>query len=422
MKGQNHAARKRSYNTISPYLLTSCIKNRKWDSVKLYIQQANLPDENSSYALHLVCQDLNAPLYIIRMIYFAFPDAAVYLDASRRTPLFIAVEIFFVDAAVFLTHQSPEAALIRNGIGMTPIQYALEDFEPNQILSAILASNPMATQQLDNEGETILKSFFNERNCYLRSLLENNHTLLSDSQMEMKRWATQSVHSKCILMLKAVTTDNFSQYRLDNDEWLAVHASCQVDTCPWSFCNLLLQMHPEQAMKQDDDGNLPIHIIVSVQKKLSDENTINCYFCGPVEKLYYAPCEENTFLGLCENCHCSKIQNDEKEMCCMEPVQKVNGVLKDLILLNPKMAAVPDRRGNYPLNISISNQQNFISTKIIFDAAPGIGRKPDAVDGLLAFMSAAVGDWDDEIDQITTIFYLLHEDPVLVKNYTDGLY
>ena len=131
MKGKDYATRKRSIDTISPYLLTSCIKNRKWDSLKLYIQQANLPDENSSYALHLVCEDLSTPTHIIKMIYFAFPDAALCQDMDKRTPLFIAVEFCFLDATVFLSRQNPEVALIRNGIGTTPLQLTLEDFGPN---------------------------------------------------------------------------------------------------------------------------------------------------------------------------------------------------------------------------------------------------------------------------------------------------
>merc|ERR1719203_1233375 len=106
----------------------------------------------------------------------------------------------------------------------------------------------------------------------------------------------------------------------------------------------------------------------------------------------------------------------------MEPVRKVRNLLNDLLLINPDMAAIPNRSGLYPLNISISNQQNFISTKIIFDAAPGIGRKADTIDGLLPFMSAAVSDWDDNTDQINTIFYLLQEDPVLVKSFTEDLH
>ena len=94
-------------------------------------------------------------------------------------------------------------------------------------------------------------------------------------------------------------------------------------------------------------------------------------------------------------------------------------VVKDLLLLNPKMVAISNRNGHYPLNISISNQQHFTTSKIIFDSAPGIGRKTDAINGLLPFMLAAVGNWEDEIDQTNIIFYLLQEDPALVKSYVE---
>ena len=82
------------------------------------------------------------------------------------------------------------------------------------------------------------------------------------------------------------------------------------------------------------------------------------------------------------------------------------------------MAKVPDKNGNLPLTISILNEQDYITTKLIFDAAPEIGRKLNAIDGLIPFMSAAVGDWDDEIDQINTIFFLLQEDPATIKSFT----
>ena len=94
-------------------------------------------------------------------------------------------------------------------------------------------------------------------------------------------------------------------------------------------------------------------------------------------------------------------------------------VIKDLLLINPKMSAISNRSGHYPLHISISNQQNFVTSKIIFDSAPDIGRKTDAINGLLPFMLAAVGNWEDEIDQTNIIFYLLQEDPALVKSYVE---
>jgi hypothetical protein len=100
-------------------------------------------------------------------------------------------------------------------------------------------------------------------------------------------------------------------------------------------------------------------------------------------------------------------------------VYKVAKLVEELVAMNPKMATISNKSGCYPLNISIFNQQSFSTNKVIFDAAPRIGRISCANDGLIPFMSAAVGEWDDEIDQISTIFYLLQEDPVTIKYYIE---
>ena len=78
------------------------------------------------------------------------------------------------------------------------------------------------------------------------------------------------------------------------------------------------------------------------------------------------------------------------------------------------MASVPDRNGIYPLHISILNQQLFIATKQIFDACPCVGTEKNVLDSLIPFKSAAVGTWEDELDQINTILYSLLNDPALI--------
>ena len=77
------------------------------------------------------------------------------------------------------------------------------------------------------------------------------------------------------------------------------------------------------------------------------------------------------------------------------------------------MVTIPNRDGHYPLQISIANQQVFSTTKQIFDAYPSMGRVKIGSDGLVAFKLAAVGFWEDDVDQINTIFYLLQQDPVV---------
>ena len=64
-------------------------------------------------------------------------------------------------------------------------------------------------------------------------------------------------------------------------------------------------------------------------------------------------------------------------------MHKIQNFIKGLLLINPKMGANSDRSRHYPLKISISNQQNFIDTKIIFDSTMGTGRKTDAINELL---------------------------------------
>ena len=96
---------------------------------------------------------------------------------------------------------------------------------------------------------------------------------------------------------------------------------------------------------------------------------------------------------------------------------KVVETVRDLLAIDTKMAKVPDENGNLPLTISILNEQDYITTKLIFDASPEIGQNLSANDGLIPFMSAAVGDWDDEIDQINTVFFLLQADPSTIKSF-----
>ena len=93
--------------------------------------------------------------------------------------------------------------------------------------------------------------------------------------------------------------------------------------------------------------------------------------------------------------------------------------MRDLLSINPNMAEIPDGIGIFPLEISIYNEQDFITTKLVFDAAPYIGRRVNVIDRLMPFMSAAVGTWEDDMDQINTVLYLLQEDPAIIESFTE---
>ena len=83
--------------------------------------------------------------------------------------------------------------------------------------------------------------------------------------------------------------------------------------------------------------------------------------------------------------------------------------------MNPAMVSIKDRNGYFPLQISILNHQSFNATKLIYDACPCVGKEKDIVNDFVSFKLAAIGDWDNDVDQINTIFYLILQDPIVLK-------
>ena len=86
-------------------------------------------------------------------------------------------------------------------------------------------------------------------------------------------------------------------------------------------------------------------------------------------------------------------------------------MVKELLAIAPQMVFIPDREGNYPLHIAINNQQSYLVTYELFKAFPAVGNILEFETSLLPFMLAAVGNWNNEADQITTAYQLLREDP-----------
>merc|ERR1712157_720481 len=58
-----------------------------------------------------------------------------------------------------------------------------------------------------------------------------------------------------------------------------VHSSILVRSCPWSFTQLLLKIHPEQAQQTDPHGRLPIDIVASLKMSSCDGELYRCNEC-----------------------------------------------------------------------------------------------------------------------------------------------
>ena len=313
MQGENRAFEADD----SPNLLINSIKNKNWDLVVFHVHQSSLPDEKNNYALHYVCRDNMTPMNIVQMMYYAFPEAAYLEDSDGDTPLFNAVQFFFFEAVDFLSYQNPETLLIANyEYGMIPLQYALDFSEPNSnMIDLLLFANPNAVNMLNNKTVIIFESFFNERNCSLRAFLNReldihftspalNHRIAADETT----WSAREVYSKSRLLLQAAFMTNFNSHTV-NDSWLLLHSSLKLDDCPWSFCNFYLQLHPEQAMITDSNGDLPIHIITAASNKSSDIRSINCDRCGSIEDIHYFETENTVSRAVCSTCHRTDFPN-----------------------------------------------------------------------------------------------------------------
>ena len=63
-----------------------------------------------------------------------------------------------------------------------------------------------------------------------------------------------------------------------NDVTCLLHAALREESCHWAYCKLLILLHPEEILKKDSNGDLPIHI-VAASKEISDEHTFVCMHC-----------------------------------------------------------------------------------------------------------------------------------------------
>ena len=86
-------------------------------------------------------------------------------------------------------------------------------------------------------------------------------------------------------------------------------------------------------------------------------------------------------------------------------------IVKELLEIEPQMVLIPDSNGIYPIHLAIYNQQSYTTVMHLFEEVPETIMIRDENTKLLPFMLAAVGNWENQDDQISLINQLLKEDP-----------
>ena len=258
--------------------LLESIAKQNWDNVYQYLYQARWPDSSNAYALHRICSCFAAPIKIVTDIYNAYPIAAFFQVENGRTPISIAVDTGFEDAVRFLAKVCPEACAITNyDDGSTPLLLAVHKISYSNMIDYLLGANPRAAFIKRYDGDFAFDAFFDEWNVFIRISLHDEITIhqVHEYVVGAGNWAIFDIYQKGCLFLKTANL-HYRGQALDDDHLL--HFALREESCHFAFCKLLMIMHPDQLMKRDADGNLPIHIITASKEK-SDVESFLCFDC-----------------------------------------------------------------------------------------------------------------------------------------------
>ena len=303
---------------ISPTSLVTIIKEKKWYSVHMFLNEARTLGANGTFALHEVCCDSEAPMGIVKDIYDAYPKAALAKDAFQETPLSVAVNAEFESAVHFLSNACPEASSIRDADGSTPIHLAMYTLNYNNMISSILNNNTEALFIVDNDGDSAFDCFFRHWNVFLRVCMHDTRVsnVLLDNFIGCGNWKVGDIYQHTILFLKAVSL--YRRGKVPGDNHL-LHCALQEKTCQSIFCKLILKMHPEQALRRDQSMKLPIHLITAC-RDVSDEESFLCFDCYTKKsKLFNIYFKDGASKYCCENCLHLEPRESISELVEIEP-------------------------------------------------------------------------------------------------------
>ena len=281
--------------------LIQAIKERKWHRINQYLDEAKFPDENKSYPLHGLCANPEVPLQIVECIYNAYPEAAMIKDNYEETPIYVAVGAVFEDAVHFLANACPIASSIGDADNCTPIQSAISLLKYNTMIDSMIDTNPGAAFAKDDEGENAFEAFFRHWNVFMRIFLHNHDKISNDAlddYIGYGNWRVRDICHKACLLLKAAIRHRRSAHHSCNLLYCALREEC----CPPAFSKLLIKLHPDQVLKVDNEGNLPIHAIMAC-RDLSDENSFLCFDCfNQKSKLVNVDYQNGDSKYCCEDC------------------------------------------------------------------------------------------------------------------------
>jgi len=245
-----------------------------WDAAqkmlngKVNLCHVNVTASFGRNALHEACRHHDTPFELVQSLLSVFGDSPLVQDDDGLTPLHCAT-IFSSDKIILeLVKYCPQALLIANKWGWTPLHYAVYWDRSIEVLEEFAEVEPSSITSKNKLCDSPLNLFFQKWNLGLRTLLNSvNDGLPEKTVLDFeisdhdylipKTSKVRDIYDKTVLLIRkaAQCTGNAS--------FQVLHTSVKVECCPWSFISLIRRINPEQVSQRDGRGNLPIHIAAS---------------------------------------------------------------------------------------------------------------------------------------------------------------
>lgn len=407
-------------DTLKNFDLYYAIESENWENAFQLLASKNglknYVDEKTGYnALHLACFSRHIPLQIIKMIVAKSPSYALAQDNHMQTPLVISLRRATNEVSLALLQACPQAAKLEDIEGHAPLYYAIQGENPIEVIISLLRENPYALTR------KLLCVFYKRWNMGLREVFDASKNCSMSPKFILNLRAPHRISPRRLQELYEKTVVLTKSY-YDGNRSPLLHSSIHVVSCPWSFCELILKINPEQIWQQDIYGNHALHIAVSSSYVSTDADFYLCNECkSPLESKWYQHKRHNYDLHgqFCSGCVKEGLESfyfQEKDYSVINSVNKIPAIINSLVTLNPNVASVPDSVGKLPLHQAIESSHSFDSIQSLFHASPSVLQTRDLQSHLTPFMSAAVERGGDKLEKFSSCFAWLMEDPVLVSS------
>lgn len=216
---------------------------------------------NGWTALHKACFEISIPIELFRdLVSFSLElhGEKLITDKWGDTALHLACQHSTDEMILILLDNFPSAATVQNKHGGLPLHVAVHFECPSAIIRELLRINPESVHIANNYDNSPLQSFLHsEKFIYPPSNP-------SPDSLPLYGGDHDEVCNILRLLLRPKEEKKIEKSITEFNPFLILHASLYANA-PLDFITLILSRYPEEISMEDEEGNMPIHIAVTLK-------------------------------------------------------------------------------------------------------------------------------------------------------------